>query len=238
MKAQGTRTRTNVLKDLSSTLSSMSAMMLMRWTRRQAIYGNKNAKISISITITITSSLPVFDRDPQLHGHISLLQHDWELWVRRWPWIWRGGVSWGLSVMMIMIMFLVVTLIKCISYDFKSYFHAHLWFFCFSYFLISCVDINECFELEDPCKEGQVGKKTMNLGHFGSIHNTQIFFRFASTQREVSPVMNLRRMKRSDWTCFFVKIMEYAMPWSNRRGKIGKIWYILDNRERFEFGCL
>ena len=28
--------------------------------------------------------------------------------------------------------------------------------FCFSYFLISCVDINECFELEEPCKEGQV----------------------------------------------------------------------------------
>ena len=28
--------------------------------------------------------------------------------------------------------------------------------FCLSYFLISCVDINECFELEEPCKEGQV----------------------------------------------------------------------------------
>ena len=33
--------------------------------------------------------------------------------------------------------------------------------FC-SYFLIECVDINECFELEDPCKEGQVVKRTKN----------------------------------------------------------------------------
>ena len=24
--------------------------------------------------------------------------------------------------------------------------------------MISCVDINECFELEEPCKEGQVGR--------------------------------------------------------------------------------